>query len=457
MIALSSISPRIGSRSRTNRWPAAGCRLRSAGVLLEIACGALSQHRRAGELLGTQVWLCARTGPRAQPALRGWAAGVYLAALALKAGQRPAEPLEIAGDDRFVTDYLRAELLSALPRAEVVFLTRTSVLDRMTGALCDAVLERSDSARRLESIERSNLFLVPLDHRREWYRYHHLFRDMLRAELDRREPRLAAQLSERAAEWCESHDMIDAAIAYADAAGDVDRVARLVGTFTLPMYRGGRAVTLDGWFQRFDDPGLIRRYPVVGTLGVWLHALRGRDESAVRWLAAVEGAEHHGPLPDGSASIGAWIAMLRALLGRHGPAQMQTDAEAAISELGAASPFRPLTQVLRHARLMAATPTGQMGLPPPSSRQSAAGRSMRRRASPESAARDRADDPRGAEAHVARAWLVRTSPRRLCAHGDPHAAAALARARGPGARAVARARPVPAAPIPGDPVVRPAR
>ena len=126
----------------------------------------------------------------------GWPAGVYLAALALKDGD-PGMAVP-GGDDRFVSDYLDFELLSQLSAKDVSFLTRTAVLDALSGPLCDAVLEVEGSARKLQALDRDNLFLVPLDRRRWTYRYHREFRDFLRAELERREPHAAAALCRRA-------------------------------------------------------------------------------------------------------------------------------------------------------------------------------------------------------------------------------------------------------------------
>ena len=126
----------------------------------------------------------------------GWAAGLYLAALSLDGGS--SSVASFGGDDRFVTDYLRAEELGRVEPAQLEFLLRTSVLEPMCAPLCDAVLERDDSAQLLEQLERENLFVVALDHQRSWFRYHHLFREMLQAELERREPELpSASTAER--------------------------------------------------------------------------------------------------------------------------------------------------------------------------------------------------------------------------------------------------------------------
>ena len=159
----------------------------------------------------------------------GWPTGLYLAALAMRAGSPRAEAgFSITGDDRFVGDYLRSELLDRVSRAEVTFLTRTSILDRMCGGLCAMPSAEPDPAATLESLESRNLLVVPLDRRREWYRYHHLFRELLHAELTRREPELVARLHSAAAQWYEANPMPEAAIDHAMAAGDAGRVARLV-------------------------------------------------------------------------------------------------------------------------------------------------------------------------------------------------------------------------------------
>jgi LuxR family maltose regulon positive regulatory protein len=167
----------------------------------------------------------------------GWPVGLYLAALARKAGgPRPAARFAFTGDDRFIADYLDAELLAHLPDELVKFLTRTAVLERLSGPLCDAVLAARGSSRVLEALEESNLLLVPLDRRREWFRYHQLFRELLLAELERREPELVAALHGRAATWWEANGRPEVAIDHAQAAGDADRVARLVAGQVFPTY-----------------------------------------------------------------------------------------------------------------------------------------------------------------------------------------------------------------------------
>ena len=152
----------------------------------------------------------------------GWAAGLYLAALSL-AGRPDAAAFirTFAGDNRHIADYLMCEVLDGQPPQMRSFLLRTSVLGRLSGALCDAVLQTSGSAAVLETIERDNLFVVPLDMSRRWYRFHQLFGELLRAELHRSEPDLVADLHRRAAAWFEAEGLIDEAVRHLVAAGDI--------------------------------------------------------------------------------------------------------------------------------------------------------------------------------------------------------------------------------------------
>ena len=211
----------------------------------------------------------------------GWPAGLYLAALSLQAGAPgPARVETFTGDDRFVSEYFRYELLSRLPEAEARFLTHTSVLDRMCGGLCDAVLQTTRSAATLESLERSNRFVVPLDRRGEWYRYHHLFGQLLRNELERSDPEAVAVLNRRAMAWCMANDLPEAAVRYGHAAGETDTVAGLIDRLALPLYYDGRMATVEEWLGWFDRrrPGAVPRPRCLRRLvpGVDRAAGRGR-------------------------------------------------------------------------------------------------------------------------------------------------------------------------------------
>ena len=228
----------------------------------------------------------------------------------------------------------------------MAFLTRTAVLDRLSGPLCDAVLDTSGSAAVLTSLERSNLLIIPLDRQRDWYRYHPLFRELLRGELERHEPALVGELTGRAARWCQHHGLPEAAIGYAMDAGDADLAARGVEQAAISVYRSGRLATVQAWFDWFDDHGLIQQYPAVAVLGAWIQALGGHAAAAERWADAAERGSYQGMLPDGSASIEGWRALLRAKLCRHGVTQMRADAELALTLIPVGSLWRAPAQLL---------------------------------------------------------------------------------------------------------------
>ena len=231
-----------------------------------------------------------------------------------------------------MSEYFRFELLSRLPPAEARFLQYTSVLDRMCGGLCDAVLQTTRSAHTLEALERTNGFVVPLDRRGEWYRYHHLFGELLHNELERSEPKVVSALNARAMAWCIANDMPEAAVVYGHAAGETDTVAGLVDALALSVHYDGRMETLEEWLGWFGDDEL-RRYPALAVYGAWVRALTGRPAEAERWLALAEGATSTIALSDGSATIEPWVATLRAHMMPNGVEQALADADLALNQL----------------------------------------------------------------------------------------------------------------------------
>ena len=179
-------------------------RLRAEGRVLEIGPGDLSLtcDEASSLLRNAEVVLGEDEVAELHRRTEGWPAGLYLAALYLREGGSLASAaVSFGGDDHLVSEYMESEFLARISRRQRVFLTRTAVLERMSGPLCEAVIELSGSAGTLADLARSNLLLVPLDRRGEWYRYHHLFRDMLLAELERLEPGLIPVLRRRAAGW----------------------------------------------------------------------------------------------------------------------------------------------------------------------------------------------------------------------------------------------------------------
>src|SRR5215218_2125551 len=330
-------------------------RWRAEGRLAELGPGELAMSPvEAGSLLSAvRVELPDAEVAELTRRTEGWPVALYLAALSIKA-QPAGNGVGLSGRERFLVDYLQSALLSCLSPTEVQFLTRTAVLDRLSGPLCDAVLGTTGSAEMLEALERSNLLVVPLDRQRDWYRYHPLFRELLRGELERHEPELVGELTRRAAHWCQHHGLPEAAIGYAMDAGDTDLAARGVEQAAIGVYRSGRLATVQRWFDWFDDHGLIQQYPAVAVLGAWTQALGGRAAAAERWADAAERGSYAGTLPDGSASIEGWRALLRAKLCRHGIGQRGADAELALTLIPVGSLWRaPATLLLGISHLLA--------------------------------------------------------------------------------------------------------
>jgi len=337
-------------------------RLRAEGRILEIGPQDLSLDRDEASLLLRNADIAVGEDDVAELHRRteGWPAGLYLAALYLREGGPLASAaVSFGGDDRLVSEYMESEFLARISRRHRAFLTRTAVLERMCGPLCDAVLQVRGSAGILAELERSNLLLVPLDRRGEWYRYHHLFRDMLLAELHRLEPGLIPVLHRRAAQWHERHGQPGEALEYWMKAGEADSAARLVGTLAFPAYQQGRVATAERWFRWLDGHAPRENDPAAAVLAAMISALTGKPGESEHWAEIAERGAAAASLPDGSLSIEPWLALLRALLCRGGVEQMRADAELAARTIAAGSFWRPsATLYLGMAHLMAGD-TGQ--------------------------------------------------------------------------------------------------
>ncbi|MGB6615447.1 MAG: hypothetical protein WBE95_15305, partial [Trebonia sp.] len=327
-------------------------RLRVEGRILEIGPAELSLSRQeaASLLHAADVPLGDDDVAALHQRTEGWAAGLYLAALYLREGGsvQGAEDA-FGGDDRLVSQYMESEFLGRISARHREFLTRTAVLNRMCGPLCEAVLDQPGSAAELAELVRSNLLLVPLDRRGFWFRYHHLFRDMLLAELERLEPGLLPVLRRRAAAWCEANGLPEEALEYAMAAGDVDAAARLAQSLWLPTDRQGRFVTLQRWFRWLDDRDGIARYPLIAVWAAVLAAETGRPAQAERWADIVDSWQYGDSSRPADPVTEAWAGVLRAIMCRRGVEQMRTDADEAVRKFTAANtmtPVAPLFQAL---------------------------------------------------------------------------------------------------------------
>jgi LuxR family transcriptional regulator, maltose regulon positive regulatory protein len=307
-------------------------RLRAEGQILEIGPADLSLTRTeaAALLRGAGLELGAEEVTELHRRTEGWPAGLYLAALYLRdGGSLPGLALSFGGDDPLVSEYVESELLARIPQRQRVFLTRTAVLPRMSGPLCEAVLELPGSAAALAELARSNLLLVPLDHRGQWYRYHHLFRDMLRAELSRHEPALIPGLHQRAAQWFDRNGLPEEALEHSMAAGDIDMAARLVEQLWLVAYRQARVTTVEQWLGWLQDRGATERHPRLAVLALFLATQMGRPAEAERWADVVDRwHDRDAALPDDRYAQ-AWAVMMRAISCRRGVEQMRADADEA--------------------------------------------------------------------------------------------------------------------------------
>ncbi len=335
--ALSVLADHVPARSRLvfaarSEPPLRVARLRAEGRILEIGPAdlALSQAEAAELLRAAEVALGADEVAALHQRTEGWPVGLYLAALCLReGGSLGTAAASFGGDDRFVSEYMEAEFLTRISARHRAFLTRTAVLERMCGSLCGAVLAEPGSARTLAELAESNLLLVPLDRRGRWYRYHHLFRDMLLAELERTEPGVVEVLRRRAAAWCLRNGQPEEALEYAMAAGDVDMAADLVGKLAVPARRRGRITTLLRWFAWFDDRGEIERHPMVMVLAALSYAWLGRTAEAERLADAIDRWQARNATEPGDLAARAWAATVRAFMCRHGITQMLADADEA--------------------------------------------------------------------------------------------------------------------------------
>jgi LuxR family maltose regulon positive regulatory protein len=230
-------------------------RLRAMGQLLELRAQDLRfSPAEAAAFLKDVMGLALdeRDVGELETRVEGWVAGLQLAALSLQHRQNPSELIAaLSGSHHFILSYLTEEVLRQLSPELQAFLLQTSLLSRLSGPLCDAVTGRSDSAALLERLYASNAFVVPLDEAHQWYRYHHLFADLLRSQLKRTQPQLVPVLYARASAWFEAQeDGASPAIEYALAAEDYARAVRLMETHVRQVLLQGYAQTVEGWLHR---------------------------------------------------------------------------------------------------------------------------------------------------------------------------------------------------------------
>ena len=323
-------------------------RLRATGELVEVRVPEL--RFTAAEAAGlvrrvSAVRLDDRDVAYLAERTEGWPTGIYLAALALRGQESPeAFVRQFAGTNRYIADYLTEEVVGRQPEPIRSFLTRTAILGRFTASLCDAMTGSGNAEEIISVLERENLFVVPIDADRQWFRYHHLFGELLLSQLSKAEPGIVTALHERASAWHQAHGSWDEAIHHAVAAGDFANAADLMAGRWHLYVDAGRVATVRGWLRMFGE-GMIAAHPLAAHVAAWVAALTGERESVWRWLPVVEAGEHEGPLPDGMRSLVSSAALLQGTFGFEGIRAMRDSAATAVElEDNPASPWYALAR-----------------------------------------------------------------------------------------------------------------
>jgi LuxR family maltose regulon positive regulatory protein len=289
-------------------------RLRASGGLFELRAAELgfTEDETAELFEAFGLDLAPDSIATLQRRTEGWPAGLYLAFLAVRNVIDPTAALvEFGGSSRTVVDYLTEVVLQSETEEHRSFLLETSILERMCASLCDSVTARGESARVLTEIERANLFLVPLDEHREWFRYHHLFGELLRDELRRRDTDKELELHRRACAWFASAGFLDEAIQHAIAGGELDTAATLIATNWPAYLNAGRLATLTGWLEAFPRD-VVRADARLCIVEAWMLVHVGSFEEAGQALAAARAAGYEGELPDGSGTVEESVTLARA-------------------------------------------------------------------------------------------------------------------------------------------------
>ena len=296
-------------------------RLRAMGELNEIRIGQLAfTGEEADRLLNEKLGL--GLDPDDVAALlertEGWPAGLYLAFLSLRNKEDKHVFIQsFRGSNRYVVGLLGEEVLAYLSEDVRQFLLRTSVLRRLTGPLCDAVTGRQDSAKLLRELTHSNLFVVSLDDQDEWYRYHHLFCELLLYELKSSQPEFEPELRVRASAWLEDAGLFEGAVWQAFEAGDYGFAGTLIARHWRGYAFAGQTVTVQRWIDTLPQEVLTHSAPLA-LVKAWTCALGGRIEESTRFVRLAESIGYEGPLPDGTSSLGSEVAILRATFGYGG-------------------------------------------------------------------------------------------------------------------------------------------
>ena len=317
-------------------------RLRASGSLAEIRAHDLGfDDLETSQMMALQQVPLSGDGiARLIERTEGWPAGIYLARLWLAGNADPDDAVRrFTGGHRFIGDYLTEEVLSQHAHEIREFIVTMSFLDRFSAPLCDFVRQTTGSAAILHELERSNLFLIPLDEERRWFRFHHLFAAVASGELEADHPDRVPELHVRAAQWFRDHDHIDDAVRHSLASGDTAGASTLVQTHWLSYVDAGRAATVRVWLDALGSTATASD-PASAVAAAWVAALFGDTENLTRLLAELDEVRDFGPLPDGIRSVESAIVMIKGLFGYGGPVDMALSARRAVElETDGRSPY----------------------------------------------------------------------------------------------------------------------
>jgi LuxR family maltose regulon positive regulatory protein len=273
--------------------------------------------------------------------LEGWPAGLYLTILAVKRSGLSAPSVLLAGDESYLADYIRNEVLTAFDPDMVTFVSQTAFLSRLSASLCDAVAGTDGSASKLEALASTSPLVIRLGGGRGWYRYHTLLREHLWTEFERSHPTDISELHRRAATWYAAAGLVEDAVIELLAAGEDDRAAELLGTVAWDLFYSGRATTVRNLGDRFDD-SKMERHPWLATWLAWAALYSGEVSRVARMVDVLDHASFAGAPPDGTASFESGRAMLNVFLARDGTDGMRKEADLALEAEPTWSQWRPL-------------------------------------------------------------------------------------------------------------------
>lgn len=316
-------------------------RLRAHGDLAELDRRHLAMSKTEAEALLSGLGMV--PVPKQLDSLvahtEGWPVALYLAGLALREEPDVAKAIaQFAGDDRIVVDYIREEFLDTVSQRRLEFLRRVSILDRLSGGLCDHVLGRSGSGSLLRDLSRSNMLMIPLDRRDEWFRFHGLFREMLRSEVHRVEPDEEAELNRRASDWWAEHRDWDRAINHAIDGKAFQRAGELLFMMVPEYMTRGRNASMVRWIDRLGKE-VIGSDPALSLTAAYADITRGAGPQAEHWTEVCRTLLVETEASDQKKALTAGLALAEASLARDGVEAMRARTAVAADLLADDSPW----------------------------------------------------------------------------------------------------------------------